>query len=262
MAINMADLELRLSGGAGNTDPDLALGGIMSSERVLSQSAAAPTNVTGVAIDYACGNATGNGTLAFTFATKLLTWTPNGGTIGTAVDVTADGKYVIADSTGDQQLHITVTAASLPGTDQSDADITIANISNETFDDITKQEALDGDIEYRCLYIKNTHATDSALNVTIWIESDASGEDSLELGDDAAGVGDGSTTGVAVTIADEDTAPAGVTFSAPTTQPTGIVLGTLNAGEVVAFWIKRIVPSSTSVSEPIDLSEIGISSYF
>lgn len=259
--INMADMEIRLSGGASNTDPNASLGGVMSTERVLSQSASAPTNITGVAIDYACGNATGNGTLAFTFATTTLTWTPSGGTVGTAVDVSADGRYVIADSAGDQQLHVTVTSASLPGSDQSDADITIANIANETFDDVSKQESLDGDTEYRCVYVKNTHAADSMLNVTIWREVDASGADSLELGADPAGVGDGSTTGVATTIANENTAPAGVTFSAPTTQGTGIVLGTLAAGEAAAFWIKRTVPADTSVSEPIDLSEIGLSAY-
>lgn len=261
MAINMADMEVRLSGGASNTDPNASLGGVISSERVLSQSASAPTNVTGVVIDYANGNATGNGTLAFINATTTLTWTPNGGTVGTAVDVSTDGKYVIADSTGNQQLHVTVTAASLPGTDQSDADINIANIANETFDDIAKQDSLDGDTEYRCVYVKNTHATDSMLNATIWINSDASGADSLKIGADPAGVGDGSTTGVATTIANEDTAPAGVTFTAPVSQGTGINLGTLAAGQSAAFWIERTVPPNTTTSTPIDLSEIGLSAY-
>lgn len=261
MAINMADLEVRLSGGAGNTDPDASLGGILSTERVLSQSTAAPTNVTGVVIDYAAGNATGNGTLAYTNTGTTLEWTPNGGSIGTAIDVSVDGKYVIADSTGDAQLHVTVTAASLPGSDQNDADITIANIANEVFDDIAKQDSLDGDTEHRCVYVKNTHGSDSMLNVTIWRESDASGADSLQIGADPAGVGNGSTTGVATTIGDEGTPPGGVSFSAPTTQGTGINLGTLAAGESAAFWIERTVPADTTTSTPIDLSEIGLSAY-
>ncbi len=261
MAIKMADLEIRLSGGAGNTDPDASLGGIISSERVLSQSAAAPTNVTGVVIDYANGNATGDGTLAYTNSGTTLAWTPNGGSIGTAVDVSTDGKYVIADSTGDAQLQVTVTAASLPVSDQSDTDITIDNIANETFDDISKQESLDGDTEHRCVYLRNTHGSDEMLNATIWRESDASGADTLQIGADPAGVGDGSATGVATTIATEGDVPAGVTFSAPTTQGTGINLGTLAAGESAAFWIERTVPASTTTSTPIDLSEIGLSAY-
>lgn len=256
----MADLEIRLSGGAGNADPNASLGGVMSSERVLSQSSSALANITGVVIDYACGNALGNGALAFTFSTKLLKWTPNGGTIGAGVDITASGRYVITDSTGNQQLMITVTAGSLPGSDQSDT-VAIANIANETFDNITKQESLDGDNEYRCCYLKNTHATETAVNVTIWRETDTNGVDTLNLGADPAGVGDGSATGVATTIANEGTAPTGVTFTAPTTRETGIVLGTLAPGQCAAFWEIRNVPASTTVSTPDDLSQIGIAAY-
>lgn len=258
--ITMADLEVRLSGGAANTDPNAALGGIISSERVLSQSSTGITNVTGVVINYACGNTLGGGTLAFTFATKLLKWTPQGGTIGTGVDITASGRYVIADSTGNQQLMVTVTAGSLPGTDQSDT-ITIANIANETFDDIAKAESLYGDTEYRCVYVKNTHASESALQVTFWIGSNTTGADDLHIGEDPAGVGNGSTTGVATTIANESTAPTGVTFTQPVTQGTGIVLGDLAFGECAALWIKRVVPASTTSGTAADLSSIGISAY-
>lgn len=249
----MADLEIRLSGGASNTDPDASLGGIMSSHRVLSQSTTALTNVTGVVIDYACGNALGAGTFAYTNTGTTLEWTPNGGTIGTAIDVSTDGRYVIADTTGDEQLHITVTAASLPGSDQSDS-VTIANIANETYDDIAKADSWAGDTEHRCVYIKNTHATESAIDVTIWLESDASGADAIQMGADPAGVG-----GVATTIATEDDIPSGVTFTSPASQGAGIVLGTLAAGEEAAFWLERTVPASTTTSTPIDLSSIGVS---
>lgn len=261
--MNMADLQIIYSGAAGNEDPDASLGGIISSaagKRVLSQSHSgfAMAGVTG---DYACGNALGAGTLHFDYAGTTLTWTPNGGTGGDAVDVSVDGVYVIADTTGDEQLHVTIVAASLPGSNDDDT-ITIANIANETFDDISKQESLDGDIEYRCFYLKNAHATDEMLNVTIWLKSDAVGADSLTLGADLAGVGDGVSTGVADTIANENTAPdPAVSFSAPSSRPTGIVLGTLAAGKCVAFWIKRTVPADTTTSTAIDLSIIGVAAY-
>lgn len=266
--MNMADVEITYSGGAGNEDPDASLGGIISSaagKRVLSQSASAPTNVTGVVIDYAAGNTLGDGTLTFIYvdgSVDTLQWTPQGGSIGDAVVVGADGRFVIADSTGDQQIHVTVTDASLPGSSQTDTDITIANIANETFDDIPKQESLDGDVEYRCFYIKNTHSTDQALNVTIWLKSDASGADTLKMAADLAGVGNGTSTGVADTVANEDTAPdPSLSFTAPATQGAGIVLGTLNPGECVAFWLERTVPAETTVSTANDLSEIGFSAY-
>ena len=261
-SMNAAYLEVRLSGGAGNTDPDASLGGIMSSERVYSQSADAPTNCTGITIDDGKGNALGDGTLAFIFSSTTATWTPNGGSVGDAVDISIDGRYSLTDSTGNQQIHITVVNASLPGGDQSDTDITIANIANEVFDDIVKQESLDGDTEYRCLYLYNAHSTDQILNSTIWRESDASGADSLSLAADLAGVGDGSTTGVADTVANENTAPdPALSFTEPTTQGTGIILGTLDASAAGAFWEKRVVPAVTTVSTAIDLSDIGIAAY-
>src|SRR4051812_30244015 len=94
--INIAYLEVRLSGGTGNTDQNASLGGDVSSERVLSQSATAPVNVTGVTIDYAGGNGLGaTGVLTWTEPANTLTWTPPSGTIGTAVaiDVANDAKY-------------------------------------------------------------------------------------------------------------------------------------------------------------------------
>lgn len=261
-SVNAAYLEVRLSGGAGNTDPDASLGGIMSSERVYSQSASAPTNCTGITIDDGKGNALGDGTLAFIFSSTTATWTPNGGSVGDAVDISVDGRHVLADSTGNQQIHITVVNASFPGSDKSDTDITIADIANEVFDDIVKQESLDGDTEYRCLYLYNNHPTEQVLNSTIWRESDASGADAISLAADLAGVGDGSTTGVADTVVDEGTAPdPALSFTEPTTQAAGIILGTLAAAEAVAFWEERVVPAETSVSTAIDLSEIGIAAY-
>lgn len=260
MSINMGDIHTRLSGGAGNTDQNASLGGVMSTERVLSQSSSGVTNITGIVIDYACGNTLGDGALSFTKATNEITWTPQGGSVGVPVVINADGVYGVFDSTGNQQLYITVTFANLPGTDQTDT-VSIANIPNETFDDISKSESNLGDTEYRGFYVRNSHATDPATDVTIWLKSDAIGADTIEMGDDAAGVGDGITTGVGVVIADESTAPVGVTFTAPASQATGINLGTLNAGQAVCFWLKRTVPVSTTVATPLDISSIGISAF-
>lgn len=261
--MNIADLKTHYSGGAANEDPDASLGGAISTaagKRVLSQSAAAPTNCTGITIDYTCGHDTanlGDGVLTFTYATTEATWNPNGGSVGPAVDIGADGTYVLADSTGEMQNHITVVAASLPGSDKSDTNITIARIANETYDDISKAEATAGDVEYRCFYLKNTHDTDTMYNVGVYLKSDAEGADSLKLGADLAGV-----NGTADTVATEGDAPdPTVTFSAPASPPAGIDLGDLAPGDYVAFWIERTVPSLTTVSTPLDFSAIGIFGY-
>lgn len=269
MPMNIGYLPIIYSGGAGNESESASLGGIISSaagKRVLSQSVtiAAPT-VTGVTFDYAFANALGDGTITFTYvdgSNDTLQWKQNGGTLGPAVVVGADGIYTLYDVDGIAGVCVTVVDASLPGSTLSDTDATVANLANETFDNIVKQESLDGDIEYRCFYLKNEHPTEQALNVSIYLKTDANGADSFTMGKDLAGVGNGVTTGVADIIPNENTAPdPAVSFSAPATPETAIVLGSLNPGESVAFWLKRTVPAVTTTSTPIDLSVIGYTAY-
>lgn len=252
-ALSLAYLEIRLSGGAANADPNASLGGVMSSTRVLSQSATGISNITGVTIEDAAGNAEGAGTLAFTASGQTLTWTPNGGTVGAAVAVGADGKYTIKGSAG--YVLINVTAASLPGTDQTDT-ITIANLANKTFDDIDKLESFYGDTEYRCLYVTNTHSSETFIGNLLWIGGQPNGADSLEIALDAAGVGDGFTTGVAATIATEGDAPAGATFTAPVGTGDALSLGDLGPGKAYAFWQKRVCPVKVTTQTPVDLSSL------
>jgi len=152
--LSIAYLERRLSGGAAQSDPDASLGGDLSSERVLSQSTTALSNVTGVVIDYAGGNPTGAGTLDYNFAAATLTWAPNGLDPGDSVVVSSSGKYALFGEQG--VLLVTVTSGSLAGTNKSDS-VTIANIASEVWDSVAKQESFDGDTEYRCIYLKNTY---------------------------------------------------------------------------------------------------------
>lgn len=87
-----------------------------------------PTNVTGVTVNYAeTGTTTGNGTLDFTFTGKTLSWMAQGDvTPGAAVDVTAGGYFTLESSTADHSIHVTVSAAALPGVDKTDADIAVS----------------------------------------------------------------------------------------------------------------------------------------
>ncbi len=137
-ANNLAYLELRLSGGSSNADPNASLGGVRSSNRILSKSATGISNITGVTIDDAPGSADGAGTLAFVASGKTLTWTPNGGSAGAAVALSGDGRYAIPGSAG--FLFVTVVDASLPGTNQSDT-ITVTQLANQLFDDTNRRPA-------------------------------------------------------------------------------------------------------------------------
>lgn len=253
-AINLAYLEFRLSGGSSNTDPDASLGGIMSSQRIYSKSGTGISNITGVTVDDAPGSANGAGTLAYTASTHSFTWTPNGGTAGAATAVSENCRIAVPGSAG--WLFLTVTYASLPGTNQSDT-ITVAALGNELFDDITKPESYDGDTEYRCFYLTNAHDTDPFIGAKVYIGSDASGADSLSIGLDLAGTGDGASTGVADTVADESAAPdPAVTFSSPSAIGSALNIGQLDAGEAHAIWMKRMVPAQTLTSAANDVSSL------
>lgn len=227
-AINIAYLELRLSGGTGNTDPNASLGGDVSTERIQSQTATGISNVTGVAIDYAGGNATGNGTLTWTEPANTLTWTPPSGTIGTAVaiDIAANAKYTIkGGGSNPGYINVSTTFGSLPTTTQSDT-IACANVANELFDDVSKAESYTGDSEYRCWYYKNTHPADPFLDVIVFIPTGTT-PGTLSFGKDPAGVGNGvtrtissltrvSTTATAISVAHGYTTGQTVTISGAT----------------------------------------------
>lgn len=254
MAATRADFERRLSGGAANTDPDLALGGAISTEVILTQANSfVGGGISGVTLVDAAGHDAsnfGDGTLQFSFAGTLLLWTPFGGSLGAPVDVSSDGRFIIADSSSGKYLTVDVVSANLPGSDTSDS-VTIGSLQNELFDDVTGEEAALGDTNYRCFYVTNVHATDDIFNVRTFIEIQPVGADSIEIGLDPAGL-----NGTPATIADETTAPAGVSFTTPGDLPSALLIGNLTPTDFFPVWVKRIVPVSTITGETDDLSRI------
>lgn len=250
---NLSDVKRYLSGGGSNTSPAASLGGAISSSRILNQTVTrASSLITGVTIDDAFGNPLGTGTLSFSAATKTITWTPPTASIGTAVDISVSGSYSIQGASNGGAVAITVVASSLPSSNVSDSVIITAR-ANALWDDVTKQQSNDGRVEYRCEYLKNTHATDSMVDFNVWIAANAVGQDSVAIGLDPAGI-----AGTAVTIANETTAPVGVTFSSPTSG-SPLAVGTLDAGEYQAVWIRRTVPAGVTVATPADGYQLGIS---
>lgn len=86
-----------------------------------------PVSVTGVTVHHANGvTPSGNGTLQFTFAGTTATWTPNGGAAGAAVNIGAGGQFTLLGGAANQDILISVNAASLPGANQNDATIAVS----------------------------------------------------------------------------------------------------------------------------------------
>jgi hypothetical protein len=255
----LADIEIRFSGGATNTDPDASIGGAISTDpagELLSQSATALTTLTGVVINNAAGNAEGAGTLTYTHSGQTLKWQDANGTVGTAVAVGTNGDYAI-QSGGGGYLDVTVTAASLPGSNTTNT-TTIANVVNDFFDDVSKAESNAGDVEYRCFYYENAHSTDAIVGNKLWIDENTPGQDVILIALDPAG-----KNGTAATPGDESTAPAGVVWTAnPISEATALDLGDLSAGDYYPFWVRRTVPAETDVATAANTVQLAFKGRF
>ena len=73
--------------------------------------------------------------------------------------ISTDIKYRVSGGSSN-----TLQAASIGGAISSTTDA-----SSAIFDDVTSGKAAAGDTEFRCLYVKKTHATLTALGVRLWV---------------------------------------------------------------------------------------------
>lgn len=115
-------------------------------------------------------------------------------------------------------------------------------VSSSLFDTVGSAEAAAGDIEYRCLYVHNAHATLTMLSAVLWIQSNTpSSGTSVDVGVGAAAVNATETA-----VANENTAPASVTFSAAANEGAAIALGDIPAGQHRAVWVRRTVTAGAA----------------
>lgn len=118
--------------------------------------------------------------------------------------------------------------------------------SHNLFDLVSSAESSAGDTEYRCFYVKNSHGSLALQNAVVYVQTiTPSTSTDVEIGLDLAGIGNGSTTGVADTVVDESTAPSpAVTFSTAVGSGNAIAIGNIPAGSCQAIWVKRIVSAA------------------
>lgn len=246
--MNIAYLELRYSGGPGASNAAGSLGDQMSSSAVRGRTITG--SMAGVSFLDAPGCASGAATLAYNNSTKIATFAGPSGVAGSGVNIGTNGRYILKDSLGQALTLEVINSSSLPST--GGINLTIAAITNNIFDDVTKSEAFYGDNEYRCLYLMNTNDTDTFYDIRLFLAQDAIGADGLFLGVE------GSPGDTAQTIANENTAPSGVNFSNPLAYGTGVPIAQLDPGEAAPFWVKRVVPVNTETATSPDTAAIGI----
>ena len=110
------------------------------------------------------------------------------------------------------------------------------------FDQVSGAEASAGDVEYRCLYVKNAHGTLTLQNAVIYVLTETPSADSDEL----IGLGTSAVNGVEQTVADESTAPIGVTFAQANGSGNALSIGDIPAGQHKAIWIRRDISAAAS----------------
>lgn len=168
--------------------------------------------------------------------------------------VASDIQFRLSKAASPGNSGTSTPAASLGGY-VSTTVITDATLNN-LFDDITGDENAASESEYRCIFVVNNHATLAYQNAVIWVSADVAGGATVALSVDttaASPIGQ-SGTPQSKTVANEDTAPATQTFtayasgSAIDTKARGLALGTINAQQVRAVWIRRTAANSAALN--------------
>jgi hypothetical protein len=119
---------------------------------------------------------------------------------------------------------------------------------NNLFDNVSGPENAASDVEYRCVFIHNAHASLTYQAPVVYLSSEVAGGCAMALGvDTVAASAIASASAQALEVADESTAPAGVSFSSPTTAATGLALGNIAAGYCKAVWVRRTAANTVAV---------------
>lgn len=119
--------------------------------------------------------------------------------------------------------------------------ISSSQVGSNLLDDISTAEAAAGDTEYRCYFVKNTNATDTAYAVKVWIAANTPATSTaLQIA-----LADEGVANTVETIAGEGSAPSGPTFDDAEDEANALTVGDLAPGEAHGIWVKRTVTATT-----------------
>lgn len=121
---------------------------------------------------------------------------------------------------------------------------------HDLFDVVSGTENTNLDAEYRCVFVRNAHASLTAQNPRIYISGQVAGGADAAIAIDGTGVVSSTlTTAQAERVANENTAPTGETFSTTAIDyASGLVVADIPAGSGVAVWIRRTATNSAAIN--------------
>lgn len=279
MALRADQLTFLYSGGSGNTEPRSSVGGIVSGTVIQRQSFSVGNNIPGVTVLGVYGLRPSvflpidNQTLRWQLetTTRRLYFEDFNNDLYPNYPVGIDllnfdpGVYEVAADTdanenSGRRIVIDVSPGLLPATDLIEAISGISVANANVFDDVQKSQYVGGYVDYRCIYLANQNPAGAAnriVDVSIDLVSEGPEENTGELNAggvlqyavDPAGVGDGTTTGVAIgpltplgdILPEEDPNNQLSSLSAAWTNSETFI-GDLDPGEMIAIWMRRTYP--------------------
>ncbi len=266
--MDIADVVLTYSGGSSNGDQALSIGGVKSSVVPATQQATGIA-VSGVTVLEIAGMHNGDGQFIIDPSNSSIAITPPEGSQGVRIGYAGGGDrtYFLAGASGASTgyMLVDVVEASLP-TVYSVNNFVISTPQNALFPDVTKTQATNGIRQHRCIYVTNANATIEIAKLALYLLSTTEGDDVIEYAVDTdAGVGDGVTTGVAVTLIDEtdpSSALSNLVFESELDPLLAQeLIEVLAPGESVPIWIKRTVPKFVSAEVVDNAFTLGINAY-
>lgn len=123
---------------------------------------------------------------------------------------------------------------------------------NNLFDNVTGAENAASVVDYRCLFVYNSHGSLSLESGAIYISAQVSGGTVLAIAvDNVAASAIGASSAQAFEATTELTNPAASTggFSSPSTSGAALSLGTIPAGFCKAVWIRRTAANTVAVDD-------------
>jgi hypothetical protein len=268
MAVFAYNLKYALSGGAANADQSLSLGGILGAT-MDEQDFSDAGNISGVTVVSVHGlrpnvyNPNKQYELRYTAVGTLLqlfdlqdNLVPGGG-----INIGVSGRYELQGSTTEShgsRIIVDVVDSLLALSDAVSILSAVSTIKNNLFPNVPKSHSVTGYVSYRCLYIYNPIASATGASaVAVYVSTgdqqpeavaaDPALGDTVKIALDAAGIGDGVSTGVATTIVDElDSGGALAALSFLTAnEGSPFEIGNLMPGEYQAIWVERTIPLET-----------------
>ncbi len=184
--------------------------------------------------------------------------------------VASDLKKYLTGATSDGGAQADPDAAL--GDYRSSTEIT-DNSDNNLFDDVSGQEASDGDTEYRCICIKNEHATLELQNAKVYLsESDIGAGNTISFAVEVPATAN-LTDGDAQSVANESTVPSSINttnhngtgsgisdWSTATSYATGVAVSlgahdaNLGVNEIIFVWIRRVIGSSAPAASGVNFT--------